>query len=129
MKDNADCHRAQRAYEAAFHSHKPDKRLRWLQSLGTATIRLELADRVVEVEATPLQASIAELFEDRDTWSVTELCEKLGIEDEEVIVNGLTWWLEHAVVKEDAGVWRLLDHAESVEDPLIRELSVKFTPG
>ncbi|ORX38980.1 hypothetical protein BD324DRAFT_618100 [Kockovaella imperatae] len=105
---------AQREYEAAFHRFKPDKHLKILQHLGSVSIRLELADRIVEVEATPLQASIAELFETRDAWSILDLGQKLGIEDEETVTNALIWWAEHGVLKEtNKGSWRLL---ESMED-------------
>lgn len=76
-------------------------------------IRLDLADRVVEIEATPLQASIAELYEKRDKWSVADLGQRLGINDEEIVTNALTWWAEQGVLKDNGGTWALL---ETIED-------------
>ena len=103
--------RLQQDYEAAFHHFKPDKRLRWLQHIGTAVVKLEFEDRVVEVEATPLQASISELFEAQDTWDVQAMSEKLGV-DPFQIMNGLAFWANEGVVKEEMGVWKLLEVAE-----------------
>ena len=105
---------AQREYESAFHHFKPDKRLRWLQHIGTVTIKLELADRTVEAEATPLQAAVAELLEDRPTWTTADLCERLGISDQGLMRNALAFWANLGVVREEPGAagWTLLENAE-----------------
>ena len=49
-------------YHQAFVRHKPDKFLRWLPLLGSVNLKLELEDRTVEVEATPVQAAVIECF-------------------------------------------------------------------
>ena len=102
---------AAKEYEAAFHHFKPDKHLRWLQQLGTATLSIELEDRVVEVEATPLQASLIELFEGTDAWSVEDLVENVGAAVE-AVEAGLAFWKAEGVVKEEGGRWILLERAE-----------------
>jgi hypothetical protein len=78
-------------------------------------VKLELADRVVEVEATPLQASITELFENQDTWDAQAMSDRLGV-DLFQVRNGLAFWANEGVVKEEKGVWRLLEHAEEGND-------------
>lgn len=78
-------------------------------------VKLELADRVVEVEATPLQASVTELFEDQDTWDVQAMSDRLGV-DLFQVRNGLAFWANEGVVKEEKGVWRLLENAEEGND-------------
>jgi anaphase-promoting complex subunit 2 len=78
-------------------------------------VKLELADRTVEVEATPLQASITELFEDQYTWDVQAMSDKLGV-DLFQVRNGLAFWANEGVVKEEKGVWRLLENAEEGND-------------
>ena len=78
-------------------------------------VKLELADRVVEVEATPLQASITELFEDQETWDVQAMSNRLGV-DLFQVRNGLAFWANEGVVKEEKGVWRLLENAEEGND-------------
>lgn len=102
----------QQQYETAFHHFKPDKRLRWLQHIGTAVVKLELEDRVVEVEATPLQASISELFEGQVVWDAAAMGERLGV-DLAQVRNGLAFWANEGVVKEEGAQWRLLEIAEA----------------
>lgn len=63
--------RLQARYAKAFHQFKPDKRLRWLPQLGTVEIKLELEDRTVEVEASPLQASVIELFGEESQFIIS----------------------------------------------------------
>ncbi|KAK8843503.1 hypothetical protein IAR55_007163 [Kwoniella newhampshirensis] len=114
----------QEQYESAFHHFKPDKHLRFLQHVGTAHISLELEDRVVEVEATPIQAAIAELFEEKDTWKVGGLVERLEV-DQGSVRNALAWWAVKGVVKEYEGSWKLLERAEESG----RTLSVLIEEG
>ena len=116
----------QREYECAFHRFKPDKHLKWLQHLGTVTVRLELADRIIQVEATPLQTSISECFEERDVWSVPDLGLKLGIDDEDVIVNALNWWTVHGILRGNGGTWTLMETATGQVLPAIGELHATY---
>lgn len=102
----------QREYELAFHQFKPDKRLRWYQHLGTAEVKLELSDRVIQVEATPIQAAVSELYESQDRWTVEALAGKLGIGDRGAVRNALLFWAGLGVVKEEKEGWRLLEIAE-----------------
>ena len=104
---------AQRDYEAAFHHFKPDKRLRWLQHVGTAVVKLELDDRVVEVEATPIQASIAELFEGAGQWTIKAIGERIGVFDEVELRAALGFWHDLGVLKESPTGWILLERAEN----------------
>lgn len=101
--------RAAKEYEAAFHHFKPDKHLRWLQHLGTVTISLEMSDRIVEVEATTLQASTVELFEGKTEWTIVDLCEALGVKEESVVRAGLTFWVGEGVLREQGDVWVLIE--------------------
>lgn len=106
----------QTAYETAFHTFKPDKRLRWLQEMGKVTLNLELEDRrVVNVSVTPLQAAVVELFETQDRWSEEQLMEKLDV-DEMPIRAALAVWAGHGVLKDDNGVWRLLEMVEEGDE-------------
>lgn len=95
--------RMQREYAAAFHQFKPDKHLRFLQHLGTARVKLELEDRVVEVDATPLQASIAEVLSEAGEggagMTVASIADKINV-DEASVKAGLGWWRDKGVVRE-----------------------------
>ncbi|WWC73346.1 uncharacterized protein I206_107313 [Kwoniella pini CBS 10737] len=108
--------KAQVEYEAAFHHFKPDKHLRFLQSLGTVHLSIELEDRVVEVEATPIQASIIELFEEKEILTIGELREALQI-TEGLVKDALGWWRDKGVIKDmgSKNGWKLLEVAEDEE--------------
>lgn len=47
---------------------KPDKKLHWLPQLGTITLELELQDRTIEAEVTPLEAAVIGLFDGEGTF-------------------------------------------------------------
>ena len=54
--------RVQDVYANGFTEFKPDKKLHWLPQLGTITLELELRDRTIEAEVTPLEAAVIGLF-------------------------------------------------------------------
>ena len=101
----------QRDYEAAFNQFKPDKHLRWIQHLGTARLKLEMEDRVIEAEADAIQTAIAELFEEKPEWTVAGLSEKLDLPDK-FVRDALIFWTGFGLVKEEAGKWRILEREE-----------------
>jgi anaphase-promoting complex subunit 2 len=104
--------RAATEYEAAFHHFKPDKHLRWVQSLGTIHLSVEFEDRVVEVNATPLQASLIELFEENDYWIAEDLAGRLGVSAEDVEGGLLFWSAENVLAQYETG-WRLQERIEA----------------
>ena len=64
------CHRVQDLYASGFTEFKPDKKLHWLPQLGTITLELELQDRSIEAEVTPLEAAVIGLFEEDGAFLV-----------------------------------------------------------
>jgi anaphase-promoting complex subunit 2 len=55
-------------YADGFTEFKPDKGLHWLPQLGTITLELELQDRTIEAEVTPLEAAVIGLFEEKGAF-------------------------------------------------------------
>jgi anaphase-promoting complex subunit 2 len=55
----------QEVFEDEFAEHKAGKKLRWMNNLGTVSLDVELEDRTVSVDATPLEAAIIELFSEK----------------------------------------------------------------
>ena len=100
------------AYANAFHHFKPDKHLRWLQHLGTADITVSLKDRELRLQVTTLQASLIELFEGEEAWTIEGLGEKLGA-DEDSIRAALGFWAGHGVLseREKGDSWVLIEGA------------------
>ena len=55
-------------YANEFAEFKPDKKLHWLPQLGTVTLELELQDRTIEAEVTPLEAAVIGFFEEKGAF-------------------------------------------------------------
>lgn len=51
-------------YANEYAKIKRGRKLAWLDHLGTVEVEIELEDRTVLVEATPLQASVIYAFQD-----------------------------------------------------------------
>lgn len=107
-------------YGAAFNKFKPDKHLRWVQELGKVTLRLEMADRVVEAEVTPLQACVAELFETQERWAPADLAERLGVETP-VVLSALGVWEGYGLLREAGDVWETVEYEDGTGSAMQQE--------
>jgi len=115
-------------FEGEFHKFKPDKKLKWVPQLGAVSLKLELEDRVVEVEATPIQAGVIELFSEQDTWNLEQLMEKLGGIDRVLVQSALDFWIGEGVLKGEDNAFRLLERAEQGAPPRPRPVTVEEAP-
>jgi anaphase-promoting complex subunit 2 len=55
----------QEEYARKYQQLKPDKKLHWVHQMGSLKLAIELKDRTVEVNATPLEAAVIELFSEK----------------------------------------------------------------
>ncbi|KIJ53213.1 hypothetical protein M422DRAFT_222616 [Sphaerobolus stellatus SS14] len=102
----------QEDYSKEFVTFKPDKQLRWLPHLGSIQLEIELQDRKIETEATPLEAAIIELFSEKDTWTVDDILPRLGSVDLAPSVKALNAWADKGVlVEESEACYKLLEVA------------------
>ncbi|CAG7847581.1 Anaphase-promoting complex subunit 2 AltName: Full=20S cyclosome/APC complex protein apc2 [Serendipita indica DSM 11827] len=88
----------QEEYNKRYQKVKPDKRLHWVQSMGTLKLTIELSDRQVEVNATPLEAAVIELFSSKSSWLQEELSKQLGVKEKDVL-GALISWNEEGVLE------------------------------
>ena len=58
-------HRMQEEYAQRYQQLKPDKKLHWVHQMGSLKLAIELKDRTVGVNATPLEAAVIELFSEK----------------------------------------------------------------
>ncbi|CEQ40634.1 SPOSA6832_02277, partial [Sporobolomyces salmonicolor] len=101
---------AQAAYDRAFTSLKPDKKLRWLPHLGNVNLTIDLKDRSITVDATPVQAAILELFDKQDTWTSDALQTELKLAELSTVRNGLFFWNNLGVIRSlPDDMWRLVE--------------------
>jgi anaphase-promoting complex subunit 2 len=96
----------QNLYEKGFESHHNLMRLKWLPSLGRATVKLELSDRVVMDIVPTWVASLIYAFNDSSgsgtspvVKSLDDLKSDLGM-DEALIFSGLLYWSNKRVLEE-----------------------------
>ncbi|CAE6344053.1 unnamed protein product [Rhizoctonia solani] len=106
----------QEAFENEYNEHKAGKKLRWMNNLGTVALDVELEDRVVNADATPLEAAVVELFSEQNIWGIDDLSGKLGINDSAPIRAALMFWTSNGVLKplEDSK-YELLERLEAEE--------------
>ncbi|KAG8718844.1 hypothetical protein FRC08_004268 [Ceratobasidium sp. 394] len=114
----------QESFEHEFEEHKAGKKLRWINNLGTVSLDVELEDRTVSVDATPLEAAVIELFSEKETWSLSDLASKLGLLEAALVRPATESWAARGVLKSlGNSEYRLLERAEddagSVRRPVL----------
>lgn len=115
-------HRVQDLYANGFAEFKPDKKLHWLPQLGTITLELELQDRTIEAEVTPLEAAVIGLFEEggaflslfarflwvqvyfAEKWTTDALVSSVGgAVEKSMMKKALNKWVSLGIIKEEEG--------------------------
>ncbi|VDB91912.1 unnamed protein product [Peniophora sp. CBMAI 1063] len=110
----------QDAYARQYTLFKPDKRLRWISSMGSVKLDIELQDRTVTATVKPLEAAFIELFSETDIWTVEDLCMRVGSGVERsAALKALLAWVDRGVLKEEENRFRLLEVAESSSRPAV----------
>lgn len=115
--------------------------MRWLPQLGNVNLTVELKDRTLTVDATPLQAAVIELFDKQgtsliillfsspqadpfaarspfaDTWSPDLLQSELRVTDLGTVRNALYFWNNLGVLANLPGddLWRLVEEVGKEE--------------
>ncbi|BGP23807.1 anaphase-promoting complex subunit 2 [Rhodotorula toruloides] len=109
-------HSAQASYDCSFASLQSHKKLRWLPQLGSVNLTIELKDRTITVDATPLQAAVLELFDKQDTWTSDALQTELRVADLGTVRNALYYWNNLGVVASvPDDMWRLVEEQGAEE--------------
>ena len=111
-------------YDNEYAKIKRGRKLAWLDHLGTIEIEVELADREVTMDVSPLQATVLYAFEEHGTpfnhlpltnieqLDVAELCQITGTSALSV-KRAVSFWVLHGVLKEIApDTYHVLEYAE-----------------
>ncbi|KAF7555621.1 hypothetical protein G7046_g6513 [Stylonectria norvegica] len=100
----------QSRYEQGFEQLKSNRKLTWLDHLGSATVKLDFEDRSLELECKTYEAAVIYAFQDEDASgdsarpqqrAFNEIWEKLMI-DEDLLELALRFWVGKRVLR-DAG--------------------------
>lgn len=91
-------------YGAGFEHLKSARKLSWLDHLGSATIRLDLEDRSIELDCKTYEAAVIYAFQDSKgdvpaQRTYNELWEKLMI-DEDLLEAALQFWILRKVIRD-----------------------------
>jgi anaphase-promoting complex subunit 2 len=110
----------QKLYEQGFESQHNLMRLKWLSSLGRATVELELSDRVVTENVPTWVASVVYAFNSEDEASpvktVDQLVDELDMEDS-LVRNGIAFWVGKRVLEEtQTGSYRVVESLSDESD-------------
>lgn len=98
----------QEKYETGFEQLKSSRKLNWLDHLGSATVRLDLDDRSVDLDCKTYEAAVIYEFHDDGDGSgaagsvqrsFNELWEKLMI-DEDLLESALKFWVAQRVLRD-----------------------------
>ncbi|TFA98486.1 Anaphase-promoting complex subunit 2 [Trichoderma ghanense] len=98
----------QKKYEAGFEQLKSSRKLNWLDHLGSATVKLDLEDRSIDLECKTYEAAVIYEFHDGGDESGTsgpvqrsfnELWEKLMM-DEDLLESALKFWVAQRVLRD-----------------------------
>ncbi|QRW00465.1 cullin family [Ceratobasidium sp. AG-Ba] len=107
------CFRMQEVFEHEYEEHKAGKKLRWMNNLGTISLDVELEDRTISADATPLEAAVIELFSEKATWNLSELAPKLGLAESALVRPATESWASRGVLKSlGNGEYQLLERSE-----------------
>ena len=106
-------HRTLHAIAAATYQRlfKP-RAIRWLPLLGSVDVTVALADRELRLTCDPLAATVLSAFEGEGArWSVAEVCERVGLGEEEsgVVRGKLGWWMARSVLREREGRYEVIE--------------------
>ena len=95
---------------------KAPRTLEWQPLLGLVDVQLELEDRTLDFQVSPLLASAIGLFDgDHSTWTLSDLAEEMEVEDDMLGVQ-MNYWV-------NAMVLRLNTTAQGVEYSVIEILT------
>jgi anaphase-promoting complex subunit 2 len=99
----------QKLYEKGYEDLKSGRKLTWLNHLGQARVELELTDRTVTVDCTPVEATVIYAFQEDEGGAgpVRKTVEELYGEiqmDDDLITAALRFWVSRGVLLQHRAV-------------------------
>ena len=109
----------QKRYEGGYEHLKSQRKLTWIDNMGTATVELALEDREVTVECKTYHAAIIYAFDENGNGASSpvkktaeELEEQLQMDDE-LVAEALAFWVTQRVLREDPpGIFTVMETLE-----------------
>lgn len=89
----------QKQYDHGFEELKSSRKLTWLDNFGTATVKLELEDRTVELECKTYEAAVIYAFQDAPQRAFNDIWAELMM-DEDLLGLALRFWVGKRVLRD-----------------------------
>ena len=106
-------------FSAQYRVFKHSRSLEWYPTLGRLNMTIELADRTLQLEVTPLQATLLYHFQKQSIWNLLPLLTELDV-DEASARRALLFWTSHGIIQErDADTFRLLEKHDESAHPIV----------
>ncbi|XP_058810288.1 anaphase-promoting complex subunit 2 [Phymastichus coffea] len=86
-------------YARAFEALKGSRTLCWKSHLGSVGLEIELRDRRLKLDVSPIHAAVIMHFERRPEWSLEELAEAMHVPST-VLRRRIGFWLSQAILAE-----------------------------
>ncbi|XP_065860476.1 anaphase-promoting complex subunit 2 [Euphorbia lathyris] len=90
-------------YAKRFHEIKTPRKLLWKKNLGTVKLELQFEDRAMQFTVTPVHAEIIMQFQDRKSWTSSELAAATGI-PVDVLIRRISFWISKGILAESFGI-------------------------
>ncbi|XP_015433564.1 PREDICTED: anaphase-promoting complex subunit 2 [Dufourea novaeangliae] len=88
-------------YVKAFETLKGNRTLCWKPHLGNVTLEIELKDRKLDINVTPIHATIILHFQDKKEWTLEELAEVMHA-PATVLRRKITFWVSQGILRESS---------------------------
>ncbi|KAL2734441.1 anaphase-promoting complex subunit 2 isoform X2 [Vespula squamosa] len=86
-------------YVKAFEALKGNRTLCWKPHLGNVNLEIELKDRKLDINVTPIHATIILHFQDKKEWNLEELAQVMHA-PATVLKRKITFWVSQGLLKE-----------------------------
>lgn len=88
------------AYTKAFETLKGNRTLTWKPHLGLVTLEIEVKDRTLSLQVSPVHATIILHFEQKAKWTLEELSSVMQVPSSS-LKRKIAFWQSHGIIKED----------------------------
>ncbi|XP_031833211.1 anaphase promoting complex subunit morula isoform X4 [Nomia melanderi] len=101
-------------YVKAFETLKGNRTLCWKPHLGNVTLEIELKDRKLDINVTPIHATIILHFQDKKEWALEELAEVMHV-PATVLRRKITFWVSQGILRESSNDIFILQEESSTK--------------
>ncbi|XP_043268898.1 anaphase-promoting complex subunit 2 [Venturia canescens] len=108
-------------YVKAFEALKGNRTLCWKPHLGNVNLEIELKDRKLEINVTPIHATIILHFQEKNKWTLEELADVMHA-PATILRRKMTFWVSQGLLKETSNDVFLLQEESSSKNRSVAEI-------